>query len=53
MNKFSSVLRSYCDSTDPVCADAGPGPFVVDNHLNYFDRYSDDAGGWVKYVLGY
>jgi acetylxylan esterase len=52
MNKFSPILRSYCDESDPVCAAAGPGPFVVANHLNYFDRYSDDAAGWVKYMLG-
>ncbi|CAD0012152.1 unnamed protein product [Aureobasidium pullulans] len=53
MNKFAGVLRSYCDQADPVCAAAGPGPFTVDNHLNYFDRYTDDAAGWVKYMLGY
>lgn len=53
MNKFSNVLRSYCDAADPVCAEKGPGPFWVENHLNYFDRYSDDAGGWTKWKLGY
>ncbi|KAI4730776.1 alpha/beta-hydrolase [Aureobasidium sp. EXF-10728] len=53
MNKFSGIMRSYCDHSDPVCAAAGPGPFDVNNHLNYFDLYSDDAAGWVKYTLGY
>lgn len=53
MNKFSGIMRSYCDESDPVCAAAGPGPFDVNNHLNYFDLYSDDAAGWVKYTLGY
>ncbi|KAH0292338.1 alpha/beta-hydrolase [Aureobasidium namibiae CBS 147.97] len=53
MNKFSGIMRSYCDESDPVCAAAGPGPFDVNNHLNYFDLYSDDAAGWVKYILGY
>ncbi|KIW05903.1 uncharacterized protein PV09_03097 [Verruconis gallopava] len=53
LNKFSSILRSYCDVADPVCAAQGPGPFDVNKHLDYFDIYSDDAAGWVKYILGY
>ena len=53
MNQFSSVTRSYCDHADPICAAAGPGPFDVNTHLNYFDIYSDDAAGWVKSTLGY
>ncbi|KAG9827809.1 alpha/beta-hydrolase, partial [Aureobasidium melanogenum] len=53
MNKFASIMRSYCDHADPVCASGGPGPFDVNKHLNYFDLYSDDAAGWVKYILGY
>ncbi|KAI5242005.1 alpha/beta-hydrolase [Aureobasidium subglaciale] len=53
LNKFAGVMRSYCDGSDPVCAAAGPGPFDVNNHLNYFDIYTDDAAGWVKYMLGY
>lgn len=51
MNRFSAILRSYCDETDPVCAAAGPGPFIIENHLNYFDLYSDDAAGWAKWML--
>jgi hypothetical protein len=53
LNKFSDVLRSYCDESDPVCAAGGPGPFVTENHLNYFDRYTDEAAGWVKGLLAY
>jgi len=55
LNKFADKLQSYCDSTDSVCAGNGPGPFLADNanHLNYFDRYTDEAAGWVKYILGY
>ncbi|KAI5205498.1 carbohydrate esterase family 5 protein [Aureobasidium subglaciale EXF-2481] len=53
LNKFAGVMRSYCDGSDPVCAAAGPGPFDVNKHLNYFDIYTDDAAGWVKYMLGY
>jgi acetylxylan esterase len=52
MNKFSDIIRSWCDATDPVCAATGPGPFIVENHLNYFDIYTDEAAGWVKYMLG-
>lgn len=40
LNKFSAVLRSYCQEPDPVCAAAGPGPFDVNDHLNYFDLVS-------------
>lgn len=53
MNKFAGVLRSYCDGADPLCAATGPGDKTIENHLNYFERYSDDAGGWVKWKLGY
>ena len=53
MNMFSEYLRDYCDETDPVCALEGPGPFVIANHLNYFDRYTGDASAWVKSKLGF
>lgn len=52
MNKYAGVLRSYCDGADPVCAAAGPGPFNIDKHLDYFDLYTQDAAGWVKGKLG-
>jgi hypothetical protein len=52
MNQYSNELRDYCDESDPVCAKAGPGPFVVANHLNYFDRYTDDAAAWIKSKVG-
>ena len=32
LNKYSSVLRSYCDKGDPICA-AGND---VEVHLSYF-----------------
>jgi len=48
MNMFSSMIRDYCDETDPVCALEGPGPFVIENHLNYFDRYTNDAAAWIQ-----
>lgn len=51
MNQFSDRMRSFCVISDSVCAGNGPGPFVEDDHLNYFDRYSDEAGGWVRWRL--
>ncbi|KAF2420357.1 alpha/beta-hydrolase [Tothia fuscella] len=51
-NKFGGFIRSYCDIADPLCAAQGPGPFDIERHLNYFDLYTDDAAGWVKYTLG-
>lgn len=53
MNLFSDLIRDYCDETDPVCCTESPGPFVIANHLNYFDRYSNDAAAWVKTKLGF
>ncbi|KAH6670845.1 Alpha/Beta hydrolase protein [Plectosphaerella plurivora] len=41
---FAPVLRSYCRMTDPICA----GGDVVDDHLNYFEIYTDSAGAWVR-----
>lgn len=43
MNRFSSVLRSYCAAGDPVCA----GGTNVAQHLNYFELYTDESSSWV------
>jgi hypothetical protein len=43
LNAYSSVLRSYCAAGDPVCA----GGNNVDEHLNYFELYTDEASSWV------
>lgn len=43
LNRYSSVLRSYCAAGDPVCA----GGSVVADHLNYFELYTDEASSWV------
>lgn len=51
MDRFSGIMRSYCDGQDPICATNSGGPYVVANHLSYFDVYSDDAAGWVKSIL--
>ena len=53
INRFSGVLRSYCDIADPICAAQGPGPFDVEKHLDYFELYTQDAAVWVKSMLGY
>ena len=51
MNRFSNIMRSYCDGSDPICATSTGGPYVVANHLSYFDLYSDEAADWVKTIL--
>ncbi|KAJ5062790.1 Alpha/Beta hydrolase protein [Bipolaris maydis] len=43
MNRFSSVLRSYCAAGDPICA----GGTNVAEHLNYFELYTDESSSWV------
>ena len=47
LNRYSDVLRSYCVSTDPICAE-DMGPEEVETHLNYFDIYSRPAAEWVQ-----
>lgn len=43
LNAYSSVLRSYCAGEDPVCA----GGNNVNEHLDYFELYTDEASSWV------
>lgn len=45
LNVFSSILRSYCDDDDPVCASG----FDLDVHYANVDTYMDDA---VNFVVG-
>jgi hypothetical protein len=42
LNRYSSVLRSYCAAGDPVCA----GGNTVAEHLNYFELYTEEASTW-------
>jgi hypothetical protein len=42
LNRYASVLRSYCDKGDPICA----GGDDVEKHLNLFEKYTDDASTW-------
>ncbi|KAK5086890.1 hypothetical protein LTR05_004060 [Lithohypha guttulata] len=51
MNLFAPIIHSYCVETDPVCAADSPVTADVETHLNYFDIYSDEAAGWVKWML--
>ncbi|KAI1341016.1 carbohydrate esterase family 5 protein [Xylariaceae sp. FL0016] len=53
LNTFSDVLISYCQGDDPICAQGdGNRDYVVADHLNYFDKYSDAAGEWVQSMVG-
>ncbi|KAK2614783.1 hypothetical protein N8I77_001585 [Diaporthe amygdali] len=47
MGAFASVLRSYCVSTDPVCAQGDD----VSTHLDYFQKSADDAAKWVRSMV--
>lgn len=42
LNTYSDVLRSYCQKGDPICANGND----VNQHLNYFELYADDAAAW-------
>lgn len=44
MAKYGDRLQDYCAGDDPICA----GGDVVDDHLNYFDVYSNDVAVWVR-----
>lgn len=48
LNNFESVMRSYCDSQDPVCAEGD----TTSVHLSYFELYSDAAASWVRSMVG-
>ncbi|KAH9885961.1 carbohydrate esterase family 5 protein [Xylariomycetidae sp. FL2044] len=54
LNNFADVLRDYCQYADPICAtgDGNREDTVVADHLNYFDKFSDAAGEWVKSMTG-
>ena len=50
-DQYADRIRSFCPRSDPVCAASGPGPFRDEDHLNYFDLYTDEAAGWVRWRL--
>ncbi|KAK6842967.1 carbohydrate esterase family 5 protein [Apiospora arundinis] len=41
---YASVWRDYCAGDEPICA----GGNNVENHLNYFDLYTDEAAKYVQ-----
>lgn len=47
INAYAPILRSYCVSTDPVCAQGDD----VSTHLDYFQRSNDDAAKWVRSMV--
>ncbi|KAH7563943.1 carbohydrate esterase family 5 protein [Bipolaris maydis] len=42
LNRYSSVLRSYCAKGDPICANGDD----LSKHLSYFELYTGDASTW-------
>ncbi|KAF1952087.1 alpha/beta-hydrolase, partial [Byssothecium circinans] len=46
LNRYSTVLREYCNAGDPICAPASAG-HDTKNHLSYFDKYNDDAAQFI------
>ncbi|KAI2488565.1 Cutinase multi-domain protein [Pyrenophora tritici-repentis] len=44
LNRYSNVLRSWCDAKDPVCAGGNDGTA----HSTYFMKYSDSAADWAS-----
>ncbi|KAH8678456.1 cutinase-domain-containing protein [Xylariales sp. PMI_506] len=49
MDNYASIMRSYCDEADPVCAEGDD----IDYHLTYLELYSEDATDWVKSINGW
>lgn len=42
----AGILREYCQSGDPICAPRSENQ-DMENHMNYFDRFGDEAATWV------
>jgi hypothetical protein len=47
MGAYAPVLRSYCASTDPICAQGDD----VATHLDYFLKWTDDAARWARSMV--
>ncbi|PGH04991.1 hypothetical protein AJ80_08418 [Polytolypa hystricis UAMH7299] len=47
LNKWSHILRSRCNSRDPVCA----GGSNDDDHTSYFETFTEEAAKWVEEKL--
>lgn len=46
LQQYGGVLRSWCNYGDPICA-VGSEPVDVNQHLNYFELYVEEASEWV------
>lgn len=42
----AGILREYCQPRDPICAPHTENTEMA-FHLDYFDKYSDEASAWV------
>lgn len=42
----AGILREYCQLRDPICAPHTENT-EMSFHLDYFDKYSDEASAWV------
>ncbi|KAH8778628.1 Alpha/Beta hydrolase protein [Diaporthe sp. PMI_573] len=52
LNKWSDILRSWCDARDGVCAYDTTATVNYTYHWNYLDLYSQDAADWLSIKLG-
>lgn len=52
LNKWSDILRSWCDARDGVCAYDTTATVNYTYHWNYLDLYSNDAADWLSIKLG-
>lgn len=52
LNKWSDILRSWCDARDGVCAYDTTATVNYTYHWNYLDLYSTDAADWLSIKLG-
>lgn len=52
LNKWSDILRAWCDPRDGVCAYDTTETVNYTYHWNYLDLYSTDAAEWLQVKLG-
>ncbi|KAG8164346.1 hypothetical protein KVR01_006264 [Diaporthe batatas] len=52
LNKWSDILRSWCDARDGVCAYDTTATVNYTYHWNYLELYSQDAADWLSIKLG-
>lgn len=52
LEAFSDRHRDYCVDTDSICSGADPKNPGAMSHLEYFEKFTDEAAQWVKEKLG-